>query len=343
MKVLIIKTGALGDVLRTTLLLPALRRLSPEVEITWITSSAARPLLEHNPHLDRLFLVDDASGAWRKEFYDWVLSLDDELDLCRLAASLKTRRLSGAYVEAGSLPCYSEDVAEWFGMGLLRPENEGGLARANELKRANQNSYGTILHRCLKLPLPVARPQIFVPAETRRQVQQWIAGTPLAAFPRLVGINTGAGRRWKYKSWGEEQTAALATELCRKFDVGVVILGGEQERERNERIKLMTGENCVVAPGDWDLLHFAAVVGLCQVVLTSDSLALHLAVANHVPAVAFFGPTSAAEIDLFGHGIKVVTDLSCRCCYLASCEVRPHCMESIGIETMLAAVTPWLS
>jgi heptosyltransferase-2 len=301
-------------------------------------------LLDHNPLINRLVSIDDSSVvAWRKDDYEWVLSLDDECDSSRLAAELKTHRLSGAYSAPDSTIRYTEDMTEWFGMGLLRPESEGGLIRANELKQQNTLSYGTILYKCLNLPLPVARPQVTVLPGSRERVQDWIAGSPLAAFSRIVGINSGAGGRWKYKSWGEEQTAALAAELHRKFGVGVVILGGERERERNQRIKTMAFDSCTVAPADWDIKCFSALIGQCEVVITSDSLALHLAVANSVPAVAFFGPTSAAEIDIFDCGIKVVTDLSCRCCYLSSCDVRPHCMESIEVNHLLNAAAAWLS
>jgi heptosyltransferase-2 len=343
MRVLIIKTGALGDVLRTTALLPALRRLHPGAEITWVTAAPALPLLEQNPLIDRLSLIADSGAAWRADVYDWVISLDEEPAACRLASELKTHRLSGAFASADSTPRYTDDTAEWFGMGLLRPEGEGGLARANELKRENRRPYSTILYECLKLPPPVARPQLFVPPEARRAAQEWLAAAALDAYTGVVGINTGAGGRWTLKKWGEEQTAALAVELNRRFNVGVVILGGEQEKERNQRIEKLAGGRGVVAPTGWGLKCFSALVGLCRAVVTSDSLALHVAVASGVPVVGFFGPTSAAEIDLFGRGRKVVTPLACKCCYLPSCDVRPHCMESIEVQDLLAATSDWLS
>lgn len=343
MRVLIIKTGALGDVLRTTALLPAIKRLQPAAEITWVTAPPAVPLLEDNPLTDRLALIDDACAEWRADVYDWVISLDEEPASCRLASDLKTHRLSGAYAAADSTLRYTDDTAEWFGMGLLRPESEGGLARANKLKRANQRPYSTILYECLKLPPPVARPQIFVPPEARTYAEEWVAGTTLAAHTRLVGINSGAGGRWTLKKWGEERTAALAMELNRKFNVGVVILGGEQEKERNRRIEKVAGGRCVAAPTGWGLKCFSALVSLCRVVVSSDSLALHVAVANGVPVVGFFGPTSAAEIDLFGLGHKVVTPLPCKCCYRPECDVRPHCMESIEVQNLLEAASRWLS
>jgi hypothetical protein len=59
--------------------------------------------------------------------------------------------------------------------------------------------------------------------------------------------------------------------------------------------------------------------------------------------VAFFGPTSAAEIDLYGLGEKIITPLGCSNCYLRDCDVRPNCMDSIPVSLMFAATSRQLA
>lgn len=49
----------------------------------------------------------------------------------------------------------------------------------------------------------------------------------------LIGLNTGAGGRWKYKSWGIDQTAQRAQQLSLRTGTAVILLGGNAERERN--------------------------------------------------------------------------------------------------------------
>ncbi|HKX46765.1 MAG TPA: glycosyltransferase family 9 protein, partial [Planctomycetota bacterium] len=58
---------------------------------------------------------------------------------------------------------------------------------------------------------------------------------------------------------------------------------------------------------DHALLDFAALVDRLALLVTSDSLALHVAVARRVPVLCFFAPTSAAEIELYGRGRKVLS------------------------------------
>ena len=346
MRVAIIKLGALGDVVRTTSLLPGLKRLDQSLELTWITSAAAAPLLRHHPDI-RHVRTPDEPGEWRESAWDWVISLDDDAEARRLASRLRAQRLSGALEAQGGRPTYTPDLDEWFGMGLLRSESAGGLRRANELKRANGRTCGEMLYEGLGLPGPVEPPAVYVPPAAREAAARVLRklGLP-GGGPEghgLVALNTGAGPRWKYKSWGEDQTAELARRVHDQAGTAVLVAGGPGEVDRNARIAAAAGRaGIVAAPVIPDLLAFAALLGACDVVVSSDSLAMHLAVAQRVPVVAFFGPTSDAEIDLFGLGTKVVTPLACRRCYLRDCDVRPDCMASIPVDRLFDAAAPWL-
>lgn len=325
MRMALIKTGAMGDVVRTTALLPGLRRRDPGLELTWITAPRAIELIEDHPDVARAVSIDEAADApWRRQSYDWVLCLDDGVDECPLASSLAAGRLSGGCLASDGTLRYTDDVAPWFGMGLLRPEEQGGLDRANALKKSNRETFGAMYYRSLDLPGPVARP--FVPLRPARlaAARSWLAG---------------AGGRWRFKSWGEAETAVLARRLADEIGAAVVVFGGPAERARNGRIVAAAGRRRVVAtPTDLGLLEFAALIDRCDVLVTSDSLALHLGIARGRRVVVFFGPTSEAEIDLYGRGEKVITPLDCRCCYLSDCSVRPHCMQSISIDDLLDAV-----
>jgi ADP-heptose:LPS heptosyltransferase len=54
--------------------------------------------------------------------------------------------------------------------------------------------------------------------------------------------------------------------------------------------------------------------------------------------VALFGPTSAAEIDLYDRGEKIRSDLDCLCCYRQICDRVPNCMQAISVDTVYRAV-----
>jgi len=342
MRIALIKLGALGDVVRTTSLVPGLKRLEPEMELTWVTDPAAVPLVGY--HGDVSFVrTPEEPGPWREQAYDWVISLDDSRVACHLASGLRSTQLSGAYRATDGSLRYTPDLAEWFGMGLLRSAEDGGLEAANRLKQRNGRTFGQILFEGLGLPGPVERPAVQVPATARVEAARMVADLAGAKSGPAIALNTGASARWRYKSWGEDQTAALAQRLHDELGATVIVTGGVEESARNERIVAAAARpHVVAAPIVLDLLVFTALLGECNLVVTSDSLAMHLALSQAVRTIVFFGPTSDAEIDLFGLGEKVVTTLPCRRCYLQDCDVRPHCMQSIEVERMFDTTARWL-
>ena len=72
-----------------------------------------------------------------------------------------------------------------------------------------------------------------------------------------------------------------------------------------------------------------ALVDLCDVVVTGDTLPIHVAAGLGKKVVGLFGPTSAREIDLYGRGVKLAGEVDCLCCYRGSCSRRPTCMEAL--------------
>lgn len=339
-RILIIKLGALGDVVRSTAILSGLKRKYSECEIDWVTSESAFSLVNGLEDLANVYVIKSFP---HNQKYDWVISLDDEQEACKLASNTNTLRLSGACWDEKEQSCkYTEDCEEWFGMGILRPSVQGGLDRANELKKSNTSSHPEIYYRMLKLNGGIGRPVVPITADHMNKAKNWLK----LINPQIenwIGLNTGAGIRWKFKSWPKESTVELAQTLAKNANLGVLILGGKDEFERNSWIAAQANmENIFLAPTDWNLLEFASLISQCSLLFSSDSLALHLALATNIPVVSFFGPTSSSEIYLYENGEKVITPLNCRCCYLKDCEIRPNCMETITVNHMLRTADKYL-
>ena len=84
--------------------------------------------------------------------------------------------------------------------------------------------------------------------------------------------------------------------------------------------------------------HFGGLVACCDVVITGDTLAMHIVLAMGRRTVVLFGPTSAPEIELCDLGEKVIPDMSCLSCYKTSCDFVPNCMDLISTDMVAAAV-----
>ena len=152
-----------------------------------------------------------------------------------------------------------------------------------------------------------------------------------------MALNTGAGGRWESKKLPEERTIELAVALARARDgrLSFLLCGGPEEAQRNARI----GKGLSARKVRWvdagtknTLLQFAALLAQCDLVITSDSLALHLALTQKVPILAFFAPTPAHEIELYGRGETVASTAPDYASY------RPDADTStLTLERLLAA------
>lgn len=323
--ILILKTAALGDVLRTTSILPGLCARYPDCRVTWVTARAAFDLVRTHPLIAAVETVDAASQAsvdalarklaptrWTR-----VISLDDERPLCALASALDAEQISGAYLGQDGQRAYTPDVAPWFDMGLL---SSFGKEVADRLKIANTKSHPEIYAQMLGLPM--GKPALSLPEESRAFARAFAEKHRLRAGGPLVGLNTGAGGRWVSKQLSVERTVELAGAVHTGLEgrVTFLVLGGEAEALRNRAIveglaRWPARLRFVDAGTDNALLDFAALVAQCDLLVSSDSLALHMAIAQEVRVVAFFAPTSAAEIELYGLGEKIASTAPDYCSY----------------------------
>lgn len=326
--ILIVKLAAAGDVLRTTCILPALHRAHPGAQITWVTERQALPMLEGHPLIDRIVPRDAAAERLMVEEFDLGLGLDVDADGGALFALARCRARAGYVLDpAGRVMPVDARAHHWWRMGL-----------DDAAKRANRRTYPDLLHDICGLAGPPARPSLFIPHAARVAVRARLAGT-LGRFDRLLVLNTGGGRRWAQKKWTPAHAAAFAS-LVRRAHPGtvVVVVGGPDERDLNAALLATTRDAGIVDAGcDNSIREFAALLELADLIVTSDSLALHIATALARPVVALVGPTSSWELEMYGTGTIVTADVPCLACYRAECDKPVTCMELLTPERVYDA------
>ena len=74
--------------------------------------------------------------------------------------------------------------------------------------------------------------------------------------------------------------------------------------------------------------NFAGIVAHCDLMVTGDTLAMHIAIGMKVPVLVILGSTCAQEIELYGRGAKIVSDFECSPCYRSVCPKEVSCMEA---------------
>jgi len=328
-QILIVKLDAMGDVLRSTALLPPIREVHPRAAITWITRKESVPLLKGNPYLaDVLELGPEALAHLEARTFTRIINLDASKISAALATVARGSRKDGFVLDpSGYVQPTNDSARSWLESGLF-----------DDLKRAGLDTYQDRMADILGLR---GRPHRYVFELTPDEFARGRAHLQSigVSFDRpIIGLNTGAGGRWPLKQWREDGYVDLIERVNRSQHVQFVLLGGPGERERNERLSGAASVHLFDPGCDNPVRHFAAMLGQCDVVVTGDTLAMHIALALRRRTVILFGPTSAAEIDTYGLGEKVVPDMGCLSCYKNSCDFAPNCMDLISTDMVEGAV-----
>jgi heptosyltransferase-2 len=327
--VLIIKLDAIGDVLRTTTLLPALKEVHPHAAITWITRDAAVPLLERNPYLvEVLAYGPDSLVHLATRSFDRVINLDAGKISSGLASAARSPRKDGFLLhETGHVVPTNDAARTWLEMGVY-----------DDLKRQNTRTYQDRMADILGLPTNGLRYVLELAEEERVRAREHLAKLGLDLQTPIIGLNTGAGGRWPLKQWQLDGFVELIERIHVEMDAQVLLLGGKAERERHQLLAERSAVPIFDAGNENGLRHFAALTAECSVVVSGDTLAMHIALATERQVVVLFGPTSSAEIDLYGMGEKVIPDMGCLVCYKGACDFVPNCMDLISVDMVSEAV-----
>lgn len=319
-RVLIVKLAAMGDVLRTTCILRGLRARFA-APIVWLTRPNSVDLLRHNPFIDEIWTTDEKlADRLEAEPFRAVINTDAERSSAAISAMARAKEKLGFSLDAaGNVAPLSDAARLWHCMGV----NDG-------LKRENRRTYQQIIADIAGIP---ARDNEIVFALTDEERER---ATDFAkrALPNdrdaVVGFNTGGADRWTRKQWTFDGFAGLGRQILRETRHAIILYGGAGEEEFNGRLeKTLNDRRVVNVNTKKSVREFGAMLSLCDVLVTGDTLGLHIASALGKKHVVLFGPTSDAEIDVYGRGEKITADFPCRSYYRPTCDAEPCCIRSI--------------
>lgn len=288
--ILIIKLGAMGDVVRTTPLLHVL-----EGNVYWVTHEGSVPLLPQS-HISYISPIEKAYYL-KDVYFDTVICLDDEIEAAKLATSVKRRVLIGSYLNDKEQVKYTESSAEWFDLGLI---SRFGKEEADTLKRKNTKTYQEMLFNMIGRKFNAEEYLINI-----KEVKYTTRNKEC-----LIGIERRAGNRWPMKAWNkyEELSESLEAE-------------GYQTRFLEQREQLFS---------------YIQDINDCDIIVSGDTLTLHLALALKKPNIAIFTCTSPVEIYGYERMVKIVSPLLEKYFYK-----RDYCLEpinAISLETVYDSV-----
>lgn len=316
LRILIIKTGAAGDVVRTTPLLRKLRQDYPQAFIAWLTLF---PDLVPSAAVDqKLLFTWENVISLEAQTFDLVINLDKSAPEAALLKKLSAKKKMGFTLSDQGKVMPIDDSA--------RPKWETGVD--DVLMKKNKKHF-------VEETFEICGYEFNGEKYWMDSFPDWEGGLPI--HRPLVGLNTGCGERWLTRLWPEQNFVDTAKELM-KNKFGVVLLGGPSEHEKNLRIAKETG---AFYPGLQSIPRFISLIQACDIVVTSVTMALHLSIAQGKRIVLFNNIFPSNEFHLYGLGEILEPGLKCQSCYKnkfdESCQA-PNCMSLISVDSVVAEV-----
>lgn len=328
-KILVIKCRAQGDVLRTTALLPGLQRKYPESFISWLIDEESVDLLDNNPYIARVhpFNMDGVLPV-QAQTYNVLICLDKEPGLIALASMVHAGRKFGFGMNGhGNLEAFNPGAGYALRLGI-----------DDDLKfRQNRKTYQEIVAEAAEIDYRGDEYVFNLRDEYRRGAQKFFGKKRIRPGLPNIGLNTGAGAKFETKQWPEEHYLRLIHDLRTKLKANVFLLGGKRETRLNRRLADGSKAKVFDTGNDNSLLEFAGLISMLDLVVTSDTLGMHIAIALKKKVVALFGPTCPQEIDLYGRGVKLFKGAGCSPCYKQTCP-DPVCMKGITPERVFEEI-----
>lgn len=291
MRILLVKTSSLGDVIHNLPVVSDLRHIFPDAQIDWCVEESFADIPRLHPDIDQIFPV--ALRRWRKSVgrpatwreigafrqqigrtpYDAVIDTQGLIKSGLIARQARGRRY-GYAAEVAREPL----AARFYDETFVIPRNVHAVERNRWLAAA-------ALDYPVDLPLNfgIATPDVALP---------WLT------VERYAILLTATSR--DDKLWDETNWKLTAQALINRGLSPVLPSGSQLERLRAERIAAAV-PGAIVAPA-MGLRELAGLIGRAKLAIGVDTGLAHLATALRVPTIALFVATDPALTGVYGSG-----------------------------------------
>ncbi|MFC1666782.1 glycosyltransferase [Candidatus Omnitrophota bacterium] len=328
-RILVIKIGAVGDVI---LAVPSMRTIKnnfPKAFISVLVGTESRRVLKKCPYIDDIILYDrkgkdkglkglvNIGAIIKRRAFD--MSID-----------LQNNRASHMLAWIGAVPKrfgYSNSKMGFLINNRLK-HLKIGIGPLEEqfrvLKRAGINTIGAS-----------KRLEIWPGKEDFLYVDNFLKNEWVGEGQILVGINIGSS--WKTKRWPLKCFAELSDRLAVKH-IRVVVTASREEEEQAADFVNRARSKVINAAGKTTVTQLAALIKRCKVFVTGDSAPMHLASSMATNFIALFGPTDPRRhFEPTDKGVVIRKEVSCSPCYKSSCK-NIVCMDKISVDEVYKLV-----
>lgn len=335
-RILLIRVDYIGDVLLTTHTLSAIRERFSGANITFLTSSKSREIVEGNPYIDTVLTYDPPwffkktfFQAFREYFHILLLLRKEKFDL---AADFRGDVRNILLLMVFSSIPYRVSFAASGGWYLL-------TSLADYRESLHESEYHTIIAETLGAKIDKnLLPQIFVTDKDRIFISNFLNKNGVKEDDMLVVIHPGA--RQVVRRWPESRYAEVGRYLMAQYGAKIILTGSPDELPLIERVKKSMNDEAII--GATEIRSFKQLTALfekCSLYIGVSSGPSHMAGIANLPSVLIFGPESVSQWYPLGNKYYIVQkNFPCCPCNQKGCSLKENCIESVKAEDVICGI-----
>lgn len=336
-KVLIIKLGAIGDLLMATPAFRAVKKAYPAAHLSILVGKSSKMAVNGNPYIDEFIECDDYI------IYKGTL-LQKLKYIISLVLKIKRKKYDVAFV-------FHRDWRFNFFTFLCGIPERVGFDRNGEGRfltkkvrisgiKHNIDQYLEII-RAIGIRDDGKGMDFIISNEAEKAVDEILTKKGLKNGDIKIGVLAGGASNIKtempIKRWPVEDYAELSRKIVAD-GYKVILLGAESDKFNSEIILRNIINGVIDLTGRTTLEETAAVMKRCKVIVTHDSGPMHLASAMQAPVISIFGPTDPREyypLNSGSHYFWNAEKIECAPCYkdgrFPDCN-DPICIKAVTVE-----------
>ncbi|MBT6808146.1 MAG: glycosyltransferase family 9 protein [Flavobacteriales bacterium] len=318
-KILFIKLGAIGDVIRTTPLLEKYKDKYGDCHFTWITHS---PQVVPKTEVDLILKWNESSVSYvSNQEFDIAINLDKDKEACMLLSLANSTEKFGFTWKNGHLNIATNNAEHKLITGLF-----------DHISKTNTKNY---LEEIFEICHFDFNGEEYMINLNQKLSDDWkVKLGKLANGKTIIGLNTGCGLRWKTRLWPSEYWVELIKNLEQQ-GYFCLLMGGPEEDEMNKFYE--SGTNATYL-GTFSLEEFISITNNTDIIVTPVSMMMHIALALKKQLMLFHNIFNVHEFELYGRGIIIEPTSGCDCYFGNSCSREKSCMKDISVKDVLSNI-----
>jgi len=310
-KILIIRLGAIGDVVHTTIIHQSIKEKYPDCEIHFLTANFIAPLLENDPNLAKVHSFD-------------INKKNNILYLFRLGLQLRKENFDTIITLQNSTRSRLLNI----------------IANPKKIVYRNKHRIHAVdafFNTAKEIFDEIEKPKdlkIYLSAQAINSIESKIQDRPRPFFvinPGGENDSLRQGRIWSLKNW-----TILSEKLITEYGGTVFIAGSENEKKYHKELSRISSS--VLFSGELTLEESAALFSKADLVVSGDSGPLHMASALGCKTLGLMGSTTATACGPYGskgYAISPLFDCPTGCdkiCLQSKESIYKPCIQSITPE-----------